>query len=99
MLVILSEAFICVKIRAIYSDLQQSQPTTSQSEFLGTKGWLSRFRVRVGLYSVVHQGEAISADVSAAKEYVNVFENIRKDLPQQVLNCDETGLFWKKLPT
>lgn len=46
-------------------------------------------------------GESASADEQAASEFPAHFQQIIKDkgyLPEQVFNCDETGLFWKKMP-
>ncbi|XP_064101254.1 tigger transposable element-derived protein 1-like [Macrobrachium nipponense] len=43
-------------------------------------------------------GEAASADVKAAEEFVKTFaEFVEAEgyIPQQIFNCDETGLFWK----
>ena len=46
------------------------------------------------------QGEAASADETAAKNYCKVLAKIIDDggyCPGQVFNADETGLFWKKM--
>jgi hypothetical protein len=48
---------------------------------------------------VVKHGEAASANQKAAEEFVQDFSDYVKAerfLPQQVFNCDETGLFWGK---
>jgi len=50
---------------------------------------------------VVRHGEAASANQKAAEEFVQDFSEYVKAngfIPQQVFNCDETGLFWKKMP-
>lgn len=100
----ISESFICEKARKIYDELRadaSGASTSAVGDFVASKGWFSNFRTRMGLKSVVRHGEAASSDVSAAKEYLEVFENIIEEggyVPQQVFNCDETGLFWKKLP-
>ncbi len=48
-------------------------------------------------------GEAASADEAAARHYVeDVFpEKIGENayVPEQVFNVDETGLFWKRMPS
>ena len=50
------------------------------------------------MHSVLRHDEAANSDVKGAEEYVKKFSSlIAKEgyLPQQVFNCDETGLFWK----
>ncbi|XP_064094812.1 tigger transposable element-derived protein 1-like [Macrobrachium nipponense] len=47
-------------------------------------------------------GEAASADVDAAEKYPERFKKLISDkgyCPQQVFNMDETGLFWKRMPS
>lgn len=49
----------------------------------------------------MRHGEAASSDHEAAEEFVKKFEELINQegyIPQQVFNCDETGLFWKKMP-
>jgi len=44
-------------------------------------------------------GRLASANQKAAEEFVQDFSDYVKAngfIPQQVFNCDETGLFWKK---
>ncbi|XP_060135422.1 tigger transposable element-derived protein 1-like [Zootoca vivipara] len=50
---------------------------------------------------VVRHGEAASSDVPVAEEFATEFLEVVKTqgyLPQQVFNCDETRLFWKRVP-
>ncbi|UYV80690.1 PSKH1 [Cordylochernes scorpioides] len=49
----------------------------------------------------VQHGEAASSDMKAAEDYIKTFSDLIKAqgyISQQVFNCDETGLFWKKMP-
>ncbi|XP_015437248.1 PREDICTED: tigger transposable element-derived protein 1-like [Dufourea novaeangliae] len=42
-----------------------------------------------------------SSDVKAAEVYIKTFSELieaKGYIPQQVFNCDETGLFWKRMP-
>ena len=51
---------------------------------------------------MTRHGEAASSDKTEAEKYVSEFDAYIKAegfLPQQVFNCNETGLFWKKMPT
>jgi hypothetical protein len=48
------------------------------------------------------QGEAASADTTAAEAFPVKLEKIIEDsgyTKQQIFNVDETGLFWKKMPS
>ncbi|KAL3967274.1 NLR family CARD domain-containing protein 3 [Sarotherodon galilaeus] len=89
------------------SDEQPTASTSSQEapptppEFRASHGWFDRFKKRTGIHSVVRHGEAASSDQEAAEEFLKKFEefiNQEGYIPQQVFNCDETGLFWKKMP-
>nr|XP_034953219.1 tigger transposable element-derived protein 1-like [Zootoca vivipara] len=98
-----TEAVICEKAKALHTDLVQQQPGTSaESEvFKASRGWFERFKTRSGIHSVVRHGEAASSDVPAAEDFATEFLEVVKTqgyLPQQVFNCDETGLFWKRMP-
>ncbi|KAI5100977.1 hypothetical protein C0J45_9963 [Silurus meridionalis] len=86
------------------------QPGTSKAPeehitFHASKGWFDRFQKRFQLKSVPLHGEAASADVEGAKKYPRTLKKsfaIIEDngyLPEQVFNMDETGLFWKKMPS
>ena len=99
-----SEAIICEKARQIYGDLLKqlsSEERESVMDFHASSGWFKNFRKRSSIHSVVRHGEAASSDVQAAKDFITTFgELIEAEgyIPQQVFNCDETGLFWKKMP-
>lgn len=100
-----SESIICEKASTIFNDLKRDAAETegesSQGceEFKASRGWFDNFKKRTGIHSVIRHGEASSADIKAAENFVKVFEKLVSDegyLPHQVFNCDETGLFWKK---
>ncbi|XP_064104371.1 tigger transposable element-derived protein 1-like [Macrobrachium nipponense] len=78
-----------------------SQP--QKQRFSASKGWFAKFQKCFGLKSVSLHGEAASADTTAAKTYANeTFKNIITEggyKPEQVFNMDETGLFWKRMPS
>ncbi|XP_070618050.1 tigger transposable element-derived protein 1-like [Erythrolamprus reginae] len=85
------------------------QPSTSASSasapatFTASKGWFEKFQRRYGLKSVSLHGEAASADTGAAENFVQgTFKELIAEggyLPEQVFNMDETGLFWKRMPS
>ncbi|XP_069179830.1 tigger transposable element-derived protein 1-like [Procambarus clarkii] len=98
-----SEAIICEKARVLHDDLLKNTPATSDAdtkEFKASRGWFEKFR-RSGIHSVTRHGEAASSDKPAAGRFIEEFKEFAKAegyLPQQVFNCDETGLFWKRMP-
>ena len=64
------------------------------------KGGLTIFK-RTGIHSVVRHGEAASSNKDAAEKFVEKFKDFVDRggfIPEQVFNCDETCLFWKKMP-
>ena len=88
---------------ALYADLVQQEAGTSAEpeDFKASRGWFERFKTRSGIHSVVRHGEAASSDVPAAEDFATEFlEVVRTQgyLPQQVFNCNKTGLFWKRMP-
>ncbi|XP_067123812.1 tigger transposable element-derived protein 1-like [Centruroides vittatus] len=102
----LTQSIMCEKARAIYGDLLKQIPHTSTNEesedsFKASRGWFDNFKKRTGIHSVVRHGEAASSDVKAAEAYIKTFSELieaKGYIPQQVFNCDETGLFWKRMP-
>ncbi|GFT99759.1 jerky protein homolog-like [Nephila pilipes] len=100
-----SEAIICEKAGAIFQDLKRDVTETEGESsqggegFKASRGWFDNFKKRNGIHSVIRHGEASSGDIKAAENFIKVFEKLISEegyLPQQVFNCDETGLFWKK---
>ncbi|KAJ3649085.1 hypothetical protein Zmor_020847 [Zophobas morio] len=70
--------------------------------FKASNGWLYRFKKRHGIRELSIEGEKLSADEVALTEFCYELENIilERDLKlDQVYNADETGLFWKTMPT
>jgi len=100
----ISEAIICEKAKRLHDDLKQDTPGTSDSksdEFKASRGWFDRFKKRSGIHSVVRHGEAASSNKDTAEKFVGefkIFVESEAFSPNQVFNCDETGLFWKKMP-
>ncbi|GFT22883.1 tigger transposable element-derived protein 1 [Nephila pilipes] len=102
-----SEAIICEKAGAIFQDLK-SDVTETEGEssqcgegFKASRGWFHNLKKRSGIHSVNRHGESSSGDIKAAENFIKVFEKLISEegyLPQQVFNCDQTGLFWKKMP-
>nr|XP_057913058.1 tigger transposable element-derived protein 1-like [Doryrhamphus excisus] len=96
-----SEPIICEKARQLYSDLIRDSPGDSADDFKASRGWFEKFKKRSGIRYVVRKRENVRADIQGAKKFSEEFQRFAEGegfLPQQVFNCDETGLFWKKMP-
>lgn len=95
------------KALRIYERLQELEPSTSLQTakkliFNASEGWLTGFIKRHSFHNVKIKGEVASADENAAKSYPEKLLKIIEDngyTPDQIFNADETGLFWKKMPT
>ena len=102
----ISEGIICEKALRIYVDLLKETPSTCAEGETGFTPKSSRSRYekckrRSGIHSVVRHGNAVSLNNEVTKKYVGQFRDfvsVGGYHPQQVLNCDETGLLWKKMP-
>ncbi|GBM85365.1 Tigger transposable element-derived protein 1 [Araneus ventricosus] len=94
----------CVGLCTNGSFVQTPRTSTdeaSEDSFKASRCWFDNFRKRTGIHSVVRHGGAASSDVKAAEDYLKAFSELIEAngyIPQQVFNCDETGLFWKKIP-
>ncbi|UYV82457.1 hypothetical protein LAZ67_21002260 [Cordylochernes scorpioides] len=97
-----------IKMKALkfYKELKESEPSTSSREsnpqFSASTGWLTGFIKRHSFHNLKIKGEVASADEEAARKYPEKFAKIIKDggyCAHQIFNADETGLFWKKMPT
>ena len=98
--VALSGQIIREKALKLYKHL--SQPNEEKKEFLASKGWFENFKRRAGLHNVKFAGEAASADHKAAEDFPETLRKIIEEKgyqPEQVFNADETGLFWKRMPS
>jgi hypothetical protein len=66
-----------------------------------SNGWLGRFKGRFKIKEYVQHGEAASAEVNLS-ERIQQMDDLRtltaEYEPRNVLNMDETGLFWKQSP-
>ncbi|XP_026547967.1 tigger transposable element-derived protein 1-like, partial [Notechis scutatus] len=100
-----SEAVIREKAKTIHGNLCQKYPSSSgeSHEFKASREWFERFCKKNGTHNIVRHGEAASSDTAAAaaeafaKDFAK-FVEAEGYVPQQVFNCDQTGLFWKKMP-
>jgi hypothetical protein len=71
-----------------------------EDKFKGSNGWVDNFKKRHNLRQYTMHGEASSApleDLDTMREKLR--ETIKNFSPENVFNCDETGLFWKMKPS
>ncbi|GFW15901.1 tigger transposable element-derived protein 1 [Trichonephila clavipes] len=85
--------------------MKQSEPSTSTSqagkEFSASKGWLTGLLKRNALHNIKITEESATENEGAAKIFPEELAKIIEDgdySADQVVNADETGLHWKKLP-
>jgi hypothetical protein len=64
-------------------------------------GWLAKFKSRAGLKYFTLHGEAADADIPAAYDYakIDIPKIVRDNSEDDIFNADETGLFWRCLPS
>ena len=79
-------------------------PDKGADSFKGSSGWLHKFSCRHGLRGTSLQGESLSADASAVFTFTFRSKLLRKMEEErytrnQVFNADETGLWWRLLPS
>lgn len=69
------------------------------NNFLASNGWFDRFKKRNAIVFQVLHGQAASSDIKAAEEFFQKVEKLCENYkPEDIFNCDETGLFWKAPP-
>ena len=70
-----------------------------EEKFKGSTGWIDNFKKRHNLKKYNIHGEAAGAplqDLDAMRE--NLRQTLKNYAPEDIFNCDETGLFWKMKP-
>lgn len=81
--------------------LNQKLPNGDPS-FTASQGWLDRWKKRHGVRQLTITGESLSGDVRGAEQFRKEFDDfIKKEqlTADQVYNADETGLFYRMLPS
>lgn len=91
---------IILKSIDIYGSLKLKLDPNNKHTFNASRGWFDKFKKRYKLHSLILNGESASADTSQADNFVR---NFSKDVEgkytlDQIINVDETGLFWKRMP-
>jgi hypothetical protein len=91
-----------IKALSLCEDFQKNDGTEDETNtFRASRELLCRFRNRFYLKNIKIIGEAALVDEEAVAIFPAEVNKIIKEGgcdPRQAFNCDETGLFWKKLP-
>ncbi|XP_067930250.1 tigger transposable element-derived protein 1-like [Watersipora subatra] len=105
----INQPVISHKAMALFDDLVEAQRNGEDEgsaqktppNFKASHGWYERFKRRTGIRPAIRHEEAASSAKKEVDNFVKKFGKLISDegyMPQQVFNCDETGLFWKKMP-
>ena len=96
----MSGPILCEKAKQFNEQLHAEEATTPS--FTASAGWLWRFCNRHGIRGLRLQGEKLSANTEAPEPFKEQLQEImeREGLTlEQIYNCDETGLYYRMLPT
>ena len=63
-----------------------------------SNGWLAGFQHRESIHSRVHHGKDGSTPESATTDMIPIRQALQLYSPRDIFNCDETGLYWKRIP-
>lgn len=72
----------------------------NEDKFKSSNGWIDNFKKRHNLRQYTMHGEVSSApleDLDTMRE--NLRQTLKNFAPENIFNCDETGLFWKMKPS
>ena len=71
-----------------------------EDKFKGSHGWIDNFKKRHNLRQYSAHSEAASTQIADLDEMQDKLRQTLKDYdPENIFNCDETGLFWKMKPS
>lgn len=74
----------------------------NNSTFSASSGWLQKFRKRYGIRMISISGEKLSSQPELVEPFKAALQNKIKEMDlcqEQIYNADESGLYWKLLPT
>ena len=92
----ISGPILCEKAVQLYKKMHGEE-----SVFSASTGWQWRFCKRHGIRNLSLQGEKLSANSEAGKDFVTYFSEFIETSHlsmDQIFNCDETGLNFRLLP-
>jgi len=95
----LTQRAIGARARSLFDEIQQKEG--GNETFTASKGQFARFKQHSQIHCIKISGEAASGDNQATCTFTTEIKKITEDdfPPDLVFNMDETGLYWKKLPS
>ncbi|CAH2312979.1 tigger transposable element-derived 1-like [Pelobates cultripes] len=93
-----SKSCSCSGLNMKHSDRARN---VSRCRLQGHQGVVRKVQDQILHLQRVRHGEVESSDVAAAEEFATKFLEVIVSegyLAHQVFNCEETGLFWKRMP-
>jgi len=88
------------RVRCLFDDL--TKDTNDPLPFAASHEWFERFKSRHVFHNLKLTGEAAAVYHSATEQFPAVFKSVIVDggyTPSQVFNLDETGHYWKRMPS
>jgi hypothetical protein len=99
----LNQTIIQNKVQNLFNDMKAKKfEAAKDAEFVVSRGWFDRFNKGSDLHDVEVQGEAAAADTVDADILPRDLTKIIDDggcMKDDIFNVDETGPFWKKMPS
>uniref|UniRef100_K7FKY7 HTH CENPB-type domain-containing protein n=1 Tax=Pelodiscus sinensis TaxID=13735 RepID=K7FKY7_PELSI len=86
----------------LFEDLKKKEGYDYDQTFTASHSWFNRFKMCANFHNLKLSGETASADSKAAEPFIVELDKLIKEgnyFPEQIFNVDETGLFWKNIPT
>ena len=69
-------------------------------DFMAWRGWLQRFKERRNIHEKVLQGERGEVDMNVVNDWTKRLPSLCEGYASRdIFNCDETGLYWRALPS
>ncbi len=93
---------LMIKALSLFSTLKENKYEGVTTTFTASKGWLEKFKNHSGMKNIKITGEAASTDETATANFPAELKKIIEENGYdkwQIFNVDETGLFWKKMPS
>jgi hypothetical protein len=91
------------KAKSLFLDLKSEYGEESTvASFMASKGWFQHFKKCCNLHNIKITGEVASTHSEEAIQFVPYLRNLIEECgysKQQVFNVDETGLYWKWMPS
>jgi hypothetical protein len=96
----LSTMIIQAKAKSLFDNPNAIEPDPKVPSFAGSTGWNESFKGCHEFHNLKLTGKAAAADLVATEKLPVLLQVTIEEhgyLPQQVLNLDETRLFWKQM--